>query len=269
MNISQCVICAKRSFPGDLRINTANIPPRHCTNTPKSHMQKSIKVLTALVPSHNQPTIQQSFESAKLWNVNDEKAMKIHRKIVRMMALDNQPFSVVEDQGFTDSMKHLQSRYKLANRKYFTEKMLPLEYDRCYSNILKKVTEAEFLSFTSDIWSCDKSKYSFLSITAHWITDDFEPQNAVLRARHMGKSHTGVYISDILQEVFREFSINAERRFLLVRDGASNMRSAADLTNIDNIHCVIHLMQLVIQNLDSILLPDVHRMFQPDGTALT
>ena len=69
--------------------------PREYSTTPlhkdaeKSHAEeyKSAKpgqfTGKQLLDHLNQPTIQQSSESAKLWNVNDEEAMEIHRKIVR------------------------------------------------------------------------------------------------------------------------------------------------------------------------------------------
>ena len=55
-------------------------------------------------------------------------------------------------------------------------------------------------------------------------------------------------ISGVLSEVFEEFTIKPERRFLLIRDGASNMIAATNLANIDSIHCTLHLLQLAIND---------------------
>ena len=65
------------------------------------------------------------------------------------MALDCQPFSVVEDQGFVHLLNHLQPRYQLSCHKYFSSTMIPQLYDNC------KETEnnggTEFFALTSDI----------------------------------------------------------------------------------------------------------------------
>ena len=44
-------------------------------------------------------------------------AQRITRFIAEMMALDCQPFSIVEDQGFVRLLNHLQPRYQLPYHK--------------------------------------------------------------------------------------------------------------------------------------------------------
>ena len=38
-----------------------------------------------------------------------------------MMASDNQPFSIVEDQGFIELIAHLEPHYLIPSRRYFTQ----------------------------------------------------------------------------------------------------------------------------------------------------
>ena len=42
-----------------------------------------------------------------------------------MVALDSQPFSVVEDSGFVSLLKEIEPRYTIPSRKYVTETILP------------------------------------------------------------------------------------------------------------------------------------------------
>lgn len=39
-------------------------------------------------------------EKVRIWDINDTQSQRIHILVVEMIALDNQPFSVVEDPGF-------------------------------------------------------------------------------------------------------------------------------------------------------------------------
>ena len=45
-----------------------------------------------------------------------------------MIAVDLQPFSIVEDTGFVRLMKHTYLRYIVPSRKYFSEKIIPEMY---------------------------------------------------------------------------------------------------------------------------------------------
>ena len=74
-----------------------------------------------------------------------------------MMALDNQPFSIVEYQGFKELIGYLQPRYKLPNKKFFTETMLTQEYERIYNKIKEEISEAELG------WECFKTCFKTLA----------------------------------------------------------------------------------------------------------
>ena len=50
--------------------------------------------------SHVQTTLKGSYKAGKIWDIDDSRSQAITKKIVKMMASDNQPFSMVEDQGF-------------------------------------------------------------------------------------------------------------------------------------------------------------------------
>ena len=74
--------------------------------------------------SSSQTTLEGSFKAAKIWDINDSRSQEISNKIVKMMASDNQPLSIVEDQGFIALLAHLEHRYLIPSRKYFTPEAL-------------------------------------------------------------------------------------------------------------------------------------------------
>ena len=45
-----------------------------------------------------------------------------------MIAIDNQPFSIAEDQGFIELLAHIQQKYMFPSRRYFSDVMLPKTY---------------------------------------------------------------------------------------------------------------------------------------------
>ena len=54
-----------------------------------------------------QLTLPETLEKNKLWDINDHEAQKIHKYIGEMIAVDLQPFSVVEDIGFIKLLRHI------------------------------------------------------------------------------------------------------------------------------------------------------------------
>lgn len=70
------------------------------------------------VSTKKQITVTESFEKKMLWDVNDAKAKKYHYSVAEMIALDNEPLSMVERTGFIRLLQHAAPRYKLSSRTY-------------------------------------------------------------------------------------------------------------------------------------------------------
>ena len=116
-HIAVCNLCKKSVHRG-----SANVTNRSFSTTPlHKHAEKhhpseygkaksaaSPTSKTASKPGINQPTLKDAFSSLNPWDIKDAKSVVIHKKIIRMMALDNQPFSIVEDQGFKELIGYLQ-----------------------------------------------------------------------------------------------------------------------------------------------------------------
>ena len=56
--------------------------------------------------------------------------LKFIKKIVNKIALDNQPFSISSDQGSIDLLAALEPGYLIPSTKYFTDTMLPQNYEK-------------------------------------------------------------------------------------------------------------------------------------------
>ena len=76
--------------------------------------------------SSRQLTLQ---ESSQKWDINDPRAHKSHTRIGEMIALDYQPFSIVDDVGFICLLHSLEPRYVIPSRRYITETVMPAIYD--------------------------------------------------------------------------------------------------------------------------------------------
>ena len=125
-------------------------------------------------PTSYQMSLISSFQSCRVWDINDSRSVRIHQKIGEFIAVDCQPLSVVRDVGFVRLLKSLESRYSIPSRKYFTNTVLPKIYEGVKAEVVKEVDKAVWLSFTTDIWSTDISNESLLSLTTCWLSESFE-----------------------------------------------------------------------------------------------
>ena len=57
-----------------------------------------------------------------------------------MIALDNQPFSMVQDEGFVRLMKHLKCKYPIPNRCTMSNKIIPNIYEVSRDLIMTMLT---------------------------------------------------------------------------------------------------------------------------------
>ncbi|GBO99152.1 Zinc finger BED domain-containing protein 4 [Eumeta japonica] len=67
-----------------------------------------------------------------------------------MIALDNQPLSIVENTGFRNLMRNVKPKYHIPGRKYFTENIIPQLYEETKSEIRRGVMSAAAISVTTD-----------------------------------------------------------------------------------------------------------------------
>uniref|UniRef100_A0A915DQ83 Uncharacterized protein n=1 Tax=Ditylenchus dipsaci TaxID=166011 RepID=A0A915DQ83_9BILA len=86
------------------------------------------------------------------------------------------------------------------------------------------------LSFTTDIWS--STSYSFISLTAHGINQEWKRDKYVLAIRELQGSHTADVINTAIREILEEWEIKQEVCHVIVRDGAANMKKAFE----ENLH---------------------------------
>jgi len=162
---------------------------------------------------------------AKVWDINSHNAKMAHKKVLNFIVQDNKPFSTVEGSGFIDPLAQLEPRYPIPSRNYIT-KMVDPYFDEVMQDLQERVNQADSVAFSSDIWNDSHSKNTFMSLSGHWITDDFQLRDFVLHATHFPEAHSAINISDRLTGMFDKWSIEAARRSVLVRDGASNVLSS-------------------------------------------
>ncbi|XP_066588089.1 zinc finger BED domain-containing protein 4-like [Prorops nasuta] len=162
--------------------------------------------------SSKQITIAAAINQTKKWDKNSAKAKEFNYLIGEMIALDNQPFNIVNNIGFKRLLRKCLPLYDIPSDKFFREKIVPDFYKRCKEQVQ---TEISFVLSTS----------------------------------HFPGSHTGEAIAEKCTQLFSDWQIKKDQIHLILADNASNMKKGLiSLCNLPYQPCFIHTLQLIVQD---------------------
>ncbi|XP_039661199.1 E3 SUMO-protein ligase ZBED1-like [Perca fluviatilis] len=202
----------------------------------------------------SQPRIDESLVS--MLPHNSERAKRITRSVACFIAKDLRPYSVVENAGFRHMLKTIEPRYKLPTRATFTDSALPTLYKETKAKVMESMCKASRVAITSDAWTSVATE-SYVTITAHYVSEDWQIVSHVLQTRAVYESHTGAHMAGLLLNVVEEWQLT-DKSVVLVTDNAANMISAAEIGKFPHVKCFAHTLNLAAQR--ALKLPTVSRL---------
>ncbi|KAH7970899.1 hypothetical protein HPB49_016628 [Dermacentor silvarum] len=202
-------------------------------------------------PEGAQPLIKSALKSGK--DLSQRERTAITTRIARMLALDLQPYICVENRGFKELMNHMEPLYKIPSRTTFSRTIIPALY-RDTVTAVKERMHADFqegiesISFTSDMWT-SRSNQSYISLTCHCLTSNFEMRSFALDNRSVTESHTACNIMEHLQAMMDNWELPLQEvSVYVVTDNARNFRAALRGISCVSMQCMGHTLQLAIKD---------------------
>ncbi|XP_048017725.1 E3 SUMO-protein ligase ZBED1-like [Megalobrama amblycephala] len=202
----------------------------------------------------SQPTITTAFK-AKL-PFGSPRAQSITKSIAEFICKDLRPYSVVENDGFCRMLTTLEPRYEIPSRRHFTDKVIPALYADTRAKVEGALRSAKRVALTCDGWT-SRATESFVTITAHFIDDNWDAQSYVLQTRAMNDSHTGAHMAEVLKTAVDEWKLT-EKEPAVVTDNAANMSVAVEIAGYPHVRCFAHVLNLAVQR--ALKLPNVARL---------
>jgi hypothetical protein len=192
-----------------------------------------------------QLSIQESFEKVRKIPRDSAEHEEITKSITLFIAMDCLPIYTVAKPGFKQLIeKAFNSRYSLPSRNYFSDTTIPKLYNDTKGKILNELSLIDYLSATSDIWS-SVGLYPYLSLTVHYISDDWKLTAKLLETYPIPEDHTGENICDAIQDIFELWNI-AHDKLVSITDSAANMKLASSKLDIPRIPCLGHIVHNAI-----------------------
>ncbi|XP_051961053.1 zinc finger BED domain-containing protein 4-like [Xyrauchen texanus] len=173
------------------------------------------------------------------------KQSKLDEALVKMIACDFQPFSIVEDKGFKEYSHLLDPSYSLPSRKTLTKTVMPRLFEKLRADIMDTIKRASAVCLTTDCWT-SVTTTSYMAVTCHFI-EDFQMTSFLLDCFVLTDRHTAAHLASELTRVTNEWGV-VDKIVACVTDNASNIVSALkDHLHWDHVPCFAHLLNLIVR----------------------
>lgn len=201
-----------------------------------------------LLPNKRQKTIVQTFRTLASYNEGGPKNVRITNAILFFICRDYQPISVVENEGFQNLVKLLTGGlYKIPSRKTINS-LIEKKYEAVSSLFREKIKHVPSYTLTTDIWTETLQTRSYLGVTLHFA-ENYETESVTLGVIELSERHTAEYITDQLNLVMDNWSLEKEKVAAIITDGAKNISKAAETLfgKKKHLHCFAHQINLVAE----------------------
>ena len=158
------------------------------------------------------------------------------------------PYSVIENIGFQHLLKTLEPRYSIPSRAHFSTKVMPKLGDLVRGRVKENLKSAEYLGLTTDGWT-SRSTQSFITVTAHFVDQDYKFANYILQTRQLKESHTAGNSAKFLEESLNEWGLKRDLPTPVTTYNASNIVAGISLAEgiQPHIRCFAHTLNLATQ----------------------
>ncbi|XP_069128352.1 E3 SUMO-protein ligase ZBED1-like [Argopecten irradians] len=191
-----------------------------------------------------QPTLSNVLDRKQCLPIESQRAVSITNGIVNFIVGDLKPISIMEGAGFKSMLHQIEPKYKIPSRGHIVDKYILPKYENTKLALQLKLASSPRHAVTGDFWTSSASGDPYLTITVHFIDDDFKLNSNVLLTRTVHESHTGENIAHEFSKDVEEWGL---RDPFAVSDHAANMMSAFS-THLGWPHmgCLGHCLNLVV-----------------------
>ena len=165
-------------------------------------------------------------------------------KLLRYVASELQPLTVVESPGFRQLVSTLDPRAPIPSRNYLRDNTMIEYYQETKSQVQELLGKAERHAITTDLWTSGANE-DYLTITAHMISTNFDLVSFVLQTRNVTcERHTAENLSIEFEKALVEWDL---KNPIVVSDNARNITNVfSKFLKWDHIGCMAHTINLAV-----------------------
>lgn len=156
------------------------------------------------------------------------KQTRMVKALLFSLACDQLPLSLSESPTFRDFVQEAEPQFVFPARTTIRNVLLS-QYITKMENILSlELKDLNRIYLTLELWT-NRQMTSFLGVTVHYVSKDWELKSRVLGCDHFNGRHTAFNIPSPYEETVNRFSIEGQVK-KVVADNASSMVKAFDIS---------------------------------------
>ncbi|XP_054850722.1 zinc finger BED domain-containing protein 6-like [Eublepharis macularius] len=177
-------------------------------------------------------------------------AIQLAQETAWMLAVDMQPLSYVESEGFHRLMATAQPRWKVPGRAFFATKAMP-ELSNVLSRAVRQAVACSVgrtIHIAIDLWSSNQT-VSYMSVTGCWVADlggTLSRQHATLSVRAFEGTCSAEDICQKLREVLQDWLYDLKTGGVISDDSSSVAKAVRDL-RLRHVPCLAHCLKMVVK----------------------
>ncbi|XP_017327177.1 E3 SUMO-protein ligase ZBED1-like [Ictalurus punctatus] len=156
------------------------------------------------------------------------------------------PFSTVENVSFRKMMSVIDPRYELPGRKYFSRTAIPTLYGEVRERVQEQLKSGSYFATTADLWSSRTSE-PYLSLTVHFIDQDWKLVSLCLQTVYFPEDHTGEAIAAGPTDALASWGFSEDHQVCITTDSGTNIIKAAELNRWTRLQCFGHRLNSAIE----------------------
>jgi hypothetical protein len=194
----------------------------------------------------------------------------VKRLIIKFIIANNLSFKSVISPEFKELINTLNPEISIP-----AERTILNEVDNFYteqlSNLSAKIAlykeKGSAFNLCLDSWTSLNQK-AYLGISIHWLNDNWDIESYLLRLYPLYKRHSGKYLYKVLIETLKDFNIDqniltitydnaSNNNILISRFFKYNKETIPKGYFINNIRCLAHIINLIVQDIISEIKGDI------------
>lgn len=181
-----------------------------------------------------------------------------NHKLMLYVIKTKRPYSMVEDRYFRDFCCSMDANKKILSRRELSDKLIT-NCDELLPHVIKKLDEQISISLTFDIWTAQNSSRSFITVTGHFIDENWKLVSCVLEFGRLEYPHDTRTISRFLITTINRFNIQ-DKVITITADNASTNTSSIEVVHEElklgnkfgfddvQVRCIAHILNLAVKS---------------------
>ncbi|KAF9754356.1 Transposable element Hobo transposase, partial [Nosema granulosis] len=120
------------------------------------------------------------------------------------------------------------------------------QYTHQIRSLLEEPIKQHCIAATTDLWTDDLMKRSYLDFTVFFVNDAYELKHSLLRCKHFDEAKTGINIWHEIEQFFESFNLSFGDT-PITTDQGSNMIKALSLADEASYPCLAHRTNTVLE----------------------